>query len=457
MKTELPIYPCIKPLQGSLFRSIPTTWRLIRLKFVMPRVTVGIVITPSKYYVDNGVPAIRSLNVKDGKLTDDDLVFFSEEDNRKLAKTRIYSGDVVIVRTGQTGACAVVDERFDGVNCIDLIIVRKSRHLRSKFLHYFLFSGEAAAEITVNSNGAIQQHFNIGLVREIGLLQPDVKEQDAIVAFLDQETTKIDRLMEVRRRQVERLREQRTAVIHHAVTKGLDRLARMNASGHPWLEDIPSHWQTLRLKFTSKINPGKGDCGHTALDVEEVVFLPMECIGTDGKVDQSNREKICHLWKGFTYFARGDVLVAKITPCFENGKGALVSELKTGIGFGTTEFHVIRAGKRILKEFLYLITVSSRFRGIGERFMTGAAGQQRVSEEFIKDFPIAIPELDEQQAIVAHVNEETKKIDTLISKYHREIELLAEYRASLISHAVTGKIDVRGLAVRAEPQLAECL
>ena len=93
-------------------------------------------------------------------------------------KTRIYKDDVVIVRTGQTGACAVVDERFDGTNCIDLIIVRKSRHLRSKFLQYFLASGEAAAEITMSSNGAIQQHFNIGLVREIGLLQPSVEEQE---------------------------------------------------------------------------------------------------------------------------------------------------------------------------------------------------------------------------------------------------------------------------------------
>jgi type I restriction enzyme S subunit len=206
MKVELPAYPAVKPLRGSLFGSVPAAWCPIRLKFVMPHVTVGIVITPSKYYVDDGVPAIRSLNVKEGRLTDEDLVFFSDGDNRKLAKTRIYKDDVVIVRTGQTGSCAVVDERFNGANCIDLIIVRKSRHLRSKFLQYFLSSGEAAAAITMSSNGAIQQHFNIGLVREICLLQPSVEEQDAILTFLDRETAKIDRLIEVRRKQLERLR-----------------------------------------------------------------------------------------------------------------------------------------------------------------------------------------------------------------------------------------------------------
>jgi type I restriction enzyme S subunit len=457
MRSELLAYPCVQKLPDSLFGSVPTTWRPVRLKFVMPNVTVGIVITPSKYYVDDGVPAIRSLNVKNGRLTDDDLVFFSDEDNRKLSKTRIYRGDVVIVRTGQTGVCAVVDGRFDGANCIDLIIVRQSRHMRSRFLQYFLASSEAEAEIAVSSNGAIQQHFNIGLVREIRLLLPSLTDQDAIVAFLDRETVKIDRLIEVRRKQVERLHEERAAVVDHAVTKGVDPNAPMKPSGHPWLEEIPSHWETIRLKFTAKINPGKSDSLHDANSVDEVVFLPMECVSTDGTVDQSNRERVCDLWKGFTYFARGDVLVAKITPCFENGKGALVADLETEIGFGTTEFHVIRAGKRLLKPFLYLITISSRFRGIGERFMTGAAGQQRVSEQFIEDFPIALPPASEQQAIVEHVKRERTKTDSLIAKYGRELELLAEYRASLISHVVTGKVDVRGVAPPAETQALEAL
>jgi type I restriction enzyme S subunit len=264
MKAVLPVYPTYKSLPGSLFEAVPHAWRPVRLKFVMPHVTVGIVITPSKYYVDEGVPAIRSLNVKDGRLTDEDLVFFSEQDNQKLEKTRIYKDDVVIVRTGQTGACAVVDQRFDGANCIDLIIVRKSRHLRSKFLQYFLASGEAAAEITMSSNGAIQQHFNIGLVREFGLLQPSIREQDAVVAFLDRETAKIDRLMEVRLKQVERLQEQRTAVIHHAVTKGLDPHAKMKPSGIKWLGDIPVDWHLFRLGYVSTVKARLGWKGLTA-------------------------------------------------------------------------------------------------------------------------------------------------------------------------------------------------
>ena len=91
--------------------------------------------------------------------------------------------------------------------------------------------------------------------------------------------------MEVRRKQLERLQEQRTAVIHHAVTKGLDPHAKMKPSGHPWLEEIPAHWDAYRLKFISKLNPSKSASGYNANDIEKVVFLPMECVTADGKVD----------------------------------------------------------------------------------------------------------------------------------------------------------------------------
>jgi type I restriction enzyme S subunit len=356
--------------------------------------------------------------------------------------------------TGYPGVTAVIPEYLDNSQCFTLIISTPKIGQASKFYSYFFNSTCGMAHFAIEGWGSAQTNISVPTVQEILVPFPPICQQQAIVTFLDSETKKIDRLIGVRREQIERLYEQRTAVIHQAVTTGLDAHVTVKPSGHPWLEDIPVHWNTLRLKFTSTINPPKGGSGYNARDVDEVVFLPMECVSTDGTVDQSNRGRICDLWTGFTYFAKNDVLVAKITPCFENGKGALVSDLETGIGFGTTEFHVIRAGTKLLKEFLFLITASSRFRGIGERFMSGAAGQQRVSQQFIADFPIALPPREEQQAIVDHVNLETGKIDTVIAKYQREIELLEEYRDSLISHAVTGKIDVRGL-VPADFELAE--
>jgi type I restriction enzyme, S subunit len=103
---------------------VPLHWGIKRLKYVAPEVTVGIVVTPAKYYVDDGVPCLRSLNVREDGLRSESLVYISIESNTMLRKSMICKGDIVVVRTGQPGVAAVVDDRFHGANCIDLIIVR---------------------------------------------------------------------------------------------------------------------------------------------------------------------------------------------------------------------------------------------------------------------------------------------------------------------------------------------
>jgi type I restriction enzyme S subunit len=446
MKAELKPYPAYKPSENPWIGEIPSDWDEWRLRFTAP--LQGGFAFPSSEFSFEGIPVVRMTNLKRGAvdLTDAACIPSGPERFALRPHDLLLGMSGSIGETGSLGNYAEVSE--DDVPCF--LNQRVGRflpkaNLDRTFLKYLLQSKLFTEPLIVDVTGTAQFNISPGQVGNIRAPLPDKPTQAQIATFLDRETAKIDRLMEVRRKQVEQLQEQRTAVIHHAVTRGLDPNAKMKPSGHPWLEEIPAHWKTYRLKFLSKLNPTKSNSGYHPTDSEKVVFLPMECVSADGRIDQSNRERICDLWKGFTYFARGDVLVAKITPCFENGKGALVSPLETEIGFGTTEFHVIRAGRKLVREFLYLITASYRFRGIGERFMTGAAGQQRVSEGFIADFPIALPPELEQQAIVDYVVAETDRLDTLAAKYRCELELLAEYRASLISHAVTGKIDVRDL------------
>jgi len=149
------------------------------------------------------------------------------------------------------------------------------------------------------------------------------------------------------------------------------------------------------------------------------------------------------LWNGFTYFRRGDVIVAKITPCFENGKGACLQDLPTSFGFGSTEFHVIRPLETVMAPYIYRVTTLSEFRRLGADEMTGAAGQQRVPVEFIANFQIPLPPQTEQTAIVEYLEAHTAKIDAAIAASRKEIELLREYLTRLISDVVTGKVDVR--------------
>ena len=146
-------------------------------------------------------------------------------------------------------------------------------------------------------------------------------------------------------------------------------------------------------------------------------------------------------WQGFTYFRDGDVIVAKITPCFENGKGALVSQLKGGIGFGSTEFHVLRPTQRNAPRFIYYLTKSSMFRALGTASMYGAGGQKRVPEDFIEDLRVAFPPLPEQQQIAAFLDRKTAELDAVLRLKERQLLLLAEKRQALISQAVTRGLD----------------
>ena len=238
------------------------------------------------------------------------------------------------------------------------------------------------------------------------------------------------------------LREQRVALISHAVTKGLDPAAPLKDSGVEWLGEIPAHWDVKRLRHVSETSPKQSELRYTSGELE-VSFLPMPAIGEQGALDLSEIKHVADVCDGYTYFCENDVIVAKITPCFENGKGAIARKLVNGIGFGTTELFVLRPGQDTHSDYIYYLTVSSRFRNIGAISMQGAAGQQRVTKLFIKDYVLGFPPIAEQRAIADHLDRETTKIDALIAKNDQLIALLREKRTSLISAAVTGKIDLR--------------
>ena len=173
----------------------------------------------------------------------------------------------------------------------------------------------------------------------------------------------------------------------------------------------------------------------------------MEKISVDGKIDCSIKRDIQEVCQGFTYFAKGDVIIAKITPCFENGKGAFLSELETPFGFGTTELFVLRPSNAIAGMFLRYVCSSRRFLELGSQHMSGAAGQQRVQSSFLKNYELGLPPIKEQQIILTHIEKETALIDKTISRTEREIELIQEYRSRLVSDVVTGKLDVRGIEI----------
>jgi len=208
-------------------------------------------------------------------------------------------------------------------------------------------------------------------------------------------------------------------------------------SGLDWLGQVPAHWPIKRLRFVAELNPSKAELA--SIDrTTEVSFLPMEAIGDDGSIRLERTRTIAEVETGYTYFRNGDVTLAKITPCFENGKGALMQGLTAGIGFGTTELIVARPkASQVLGTFLNWIFRSPNFRAQGEASMYGAGGQKRVPDDFVRNLSWALPPLNEQTAIAAFLDRETLKIDALIVEQVKLIALLTEKRQATISHAVT--------------------
>lgn len=218
------------------------------------------------------------------------------------------------------------------------------------------------------------------------------------------------------------------------------RYPEYRASGVDWLGEVPAHWRVKRLRFLASTNPlGSRQAG--IADDDMVSFVPMDAVGEYGGLRLDVERELAEIGSGYTYFADGDVVLAKITPCFENGKGALASGLTNGVAFGTTELHVLRADTELDRGYLFYLTIAHSFRKLGESEMFGAGGQKRVPESFIKDFRTPLPPLDEQRAIAAFLDRETARIDALIATKRRFIALLQEKHAALISRAVTRGLD----------------
>lgn len=209
-------------------------------------------------------------------------------------------------------------------------------------------------------------------------------------------------------------------------------------SGIEWLKEVPKHWSIVQIKYISSINPKKSEVSH--LKDLDCTFLPMEKIKT-GSIQTDLDKQIKDVFEGYNYFKENDILMAKVTPCFENKNIAIASNLKNKIGFGSTEIYVFRCSSAASNQFLYYRLQENQFMSIATAQMTGAGGLKRVPQDFVSSFIIAIPSHKEQITIANYLDQQTTKIDQLIKNYQKLMTLLKEKRTALITHCVTKGLD----------------
>lgn len=210
-----------------------------------------------------------------------------------------------------------------------------------------------------------------------------------------------------------------------------------------WLDIMPPDWQRSRIRNVAALSPSYSTTIPTPDELCTVV--PMELLSDSGDLDSTNQQSFEEVNAGLTLFEAGDVIFAKITPCMENGKGALVRDLPTRYAFGSTEFHVLRPSKRIDGAFLYYATFNPVYRAFAAENMVGAAGQKRVSSRFIKDTRLFLPTLPEQQRIAAYLDASCAAIDAAAAAKRQQIETLDALSKAIIQRAVT-----RGISTRVE-------
>jgi len=440
-------YPEYKESGVEWIGEIPAHWEINRLKYVAK-------ILPSnvdKHIYPDEIQ-VRLCNYTDvyynDYITVDTVLKKGSCKESEFTKFVLRKGNVIITKDSETpddiGVPTFVKDDLNNVVCGYHLTMIRPLVCRGEFIFRFIQSDRMRKYFELESNGVTRYGLGKSSIENLLLPIPTDSEQRQIANFLDRKTEQIDELIRIKERRIELLQEQRIALINQAVTKGLDPNVEIKPSGVEWIGEIPAHWKVLRTKHVGSSNPSKNNTKTACLKDELVVFLPMERVHADGTIDQELRLPYSQMKNGYTYFEEGDILIAKVTPCFENGKIVHIKNLATSVGFGSTEFIVMRPDlQKVFPPFLHYIFYNAPLRSIGKHFMTSAIGLKRVPTEFVENFRIPIPTYQEQTQIASFLDRKTQQIDDLIAAEHRKIQLLQEYRQSLISEAVTGKIDVR--------------
>lgn len=383
----------------------------------------------------------------------------------EITKFALLAGDVIITKDSETpddiAVPALVEPSAEGIVCgYHLAILRpRPSEIFGPFLFWALLSKPTREAFGNAAQGVTRYGLKSNSLGSVSILVPDLDTQKAIATYLDRETARIDQLVAKKERLAALLDEKRFALVTAAVSgaTGLGGETK-SQSGVPDGADANCS-REVRLRFATRLNPSKAEAGELA-DYGNVTFAPMDALADGlGGLDVSLERPAEELADGqYSYFAEGDLLIAKVTPCFENGKKALVAELPNRIGFATSEVHVVRADQRkIDPNYLRYLMSSEPFRAAGISSMTGAGGLRRVSDNAIKDFRLPVANLERQKAIAVFLDEETGKLERLKAKLIATVGLLREHRAALITAAVAGQLDIREKlpSVNAKPDRAK--
>ncbi len=435
-ESVLPIpqpYPHYKPSHVEWLGNVPAHWEVRRLKFAA-RIIAG-QSPPSEivFQYSDRFPFLQG-NAEFGLVSPTPRL--ACEEPSKWAR----AGDILLSVRAPVGALNIADQMY-GIGR-GLCAITPSADLTRRFAYYTLRTAKAGLDRA--STGSTYDAVTVGDVGGLPFPLPPLPEQRAIVRYLDHVDDRIRRYVSAKEKLIAVLEEERQAVIHRAVTRGLDPNVRLKPSGVEWLGEVPAHWEVRRLRTVVEMRVSNVDkhirdnelpvrlCNYVDVYKNDRITRAISFMNATATKDEIEKFRL----------HQDDVLITKDSETWDDiGVPALVTEPAHDLIAG---YHLalLRPYRTMLGRYL---SRSLQSKMVSCQFHVEAKGVTRygLSQGGIKSIHVPLPPLSEQTAIVEHLDKTTTAIDDAISRARRRIELLREYRTRLIADVVTGKLDVR--------------
>ena len=438
-------YEEYKDINVGWINKIPSHWYTIPIKYTVKNPVASFIDgdwIESKVIESDGIRYLTTGNIGVLEYKEQGSGFISEETFSKLNCTEVFPGDLLISRLNEPIArtCIVPDLGYRIVVAVDNVIYRPETTLYNKrFIMYQMNCTPYTVNASFIARGSTMPRISRTMLGAIKLCIPPLAEQEVIATYLDEKCGEINRAIDVQRKKTELLGELKQTIITDAVTKGLNPNAPMKGSGVEWIGKVPIHWEVMRLRFAcefrngytpSKANPYFWENG-------SIPWYRMEDIRESGRFLNEAKQYITRkAVKGNGLFEAGSFILATTATIGEHA--VLIADSLANQRFTNLKIRKSLSNRLSRDFFFYYLFVIDDYCKSTTRTATFPA----VNMDDLKNFGVTIPPLQEQQAIVAHIEDEVGKIDSRISRANRRIELLEELKQSIITEAVTGKIKV---------------
>ena len=402
---------------------VPENWVWVRLGAFAETISKG--TTPkggSAAYVDEGVNFLRVENLtSDGYISHSKITHITEEMHENYLKRSILkANDLLISIAGSLGKSAIVRECDLPINTNQAIAFVRlfADKIDVNYIRNTIESPLINSVLTKQTKVTSIPNLTLEIIKDCPIPLPPLSEQQRIVERIEELFAKLDEAKERLQEVADIFAVRKAAILHKAFTGELTKQWRREngVSDESWEEKL--------LGDVCTVNPKKIDAKNLD-DNLEVSFVPMAAVSDVlGEIVNHEVKNLQDVRTGFTNFSKGDVIFAKITPCMENGKSAIVGLLLNDIGYGSTEFYVLRCKEELYNKYLYHMVRNTTFRAEAKAVMTGAVGQQRVPKTFLQEYQLLLPSLPEQHEIV-------RLIDDLLARERAAQQVAEQALASI--------------------------